>query len=100
MNKDTVQKSQPEINRRPKETDFSVEHRTWGTGYSGIEEFIARDSRGLPLLVVEVYRNGDPPLVSFYGSDWQPAVTEPDCDRTLLYARRGIHSLDFDGEVK
>ena len=100
MNDEMVQNTQPEFNRQSKTTDFTVEHRTWGTGYWGIEEFIVRDSRDIPLFVVEVYRNGDPPLVSFYGADWQPAVTEPDRDRTLLYARRGIHSLDFDGEVK
>ena len=100
MNKNTVRKSQPESNGYPKATDFSVEHRTWEADSWGIEEFIARDSRGIPVFVVELYRNGDPPLVSYYGTHWQPAVTDPDHDRTLLYAPRGIHSLGFDGEVK
>jgi hypothetical protein len=100
MNKNTVRKSQPKINRHSKKTDFSVEHRTWRTDHWGVEEFTTRDPRGLPIFVVELYRNGYPPLVSFYGAEWQPAVTEPDRDRTLFYARRGIHSLDFDGEVK
>jgi len=59
-----------------------------------------RTPGGYDLCVVEFFRNGDPPIFTICDPEWQPAVTEPDRNRTLLCARRGIHSLDFDGEVK